>query len=236
MVPVALIRGAGITPFLDASTRISLGKIYMRANEFGMAVMTGAIALFVAGCLSFRQTDPARTATEQLLLSTATDHAWDDTSLTQFTNKKVYLDSSYFESYDSKYAIGTLRDALSRAGALLVTDSKQSEITIEARSGALSTDDKTNFLGIPAMGLPIPLSGAISTPEIAFYESKKQYSTAKFVLLAYDTQSRAHIFSSGPMVGRAHNNYLSILFYGHHDTDVPEMQKQKKHKASAEPK
>ena len=127
-------------------------------------------------------------------MSTATDHAWDDTSLTQFTNKKVYLDSSYFESYDSKYAIGTLRDALSRAGALLVTDSKQSEITIEARSGALSTDDKTNFLGIPAMGLPIPLSGAISTPEIAFYESKKQYSTANLCCWPM-TPNRGRTFS-----------------------------------------
>jgi hypothetical protein len=59
-------------------------------------------------------------------------------------------------------------------------------------------------------------------------KSQKQYSTAKFALLAYATQSREHIYSSGSMVGKAHDNYFSIIFVPLHKTDVPEMKKKKK--------
>lgn len=189
----------------------------------------GALAvIWLCGCVSVKQTDPARTATEQLLLSTAADRATQEMDLSQFAHKKVFLDASYFDSYDPKYAIGTIRDALSRAGALLVADSKSSEITIEPRSGALSTDDRTFLVGLPSLGLPIPLAGTVTTPEIAFYKSSKQYSTAKFVMLAYATGSREHIYSSEDMVGRAHDNYFHIFFVPLHKTDVPEMEKKKK--------
>jgi hypothetical protein len=194
-----------------------------------MFFMVGAMAaLFGVGCVSVRQTDPARTATEQLLLSTAADRATEEMDLAQFVHKKVFVDAAYFDSYDQKYAVGTIRDALSRAGALLVADSKSSEITIEPRSGALATDDRPLLVGIPGMALPIPLAGPVTTPEIAFYKSSKQYSTAKIVLLAYFTVSREHIYSSGDMVGRAHNNYFNIFFVPLHKTDVPEMEKKKK--------
>jgi hypothetical protein len=190
----------------------------------------------VAGCVQVRQTDPARTATEQLLLSTAADRAVTNTPLSVFANKKVFLDTNYFESYDSKYAVGSIRDALSRAGAILVSANTNSEIIVEARSGALSTDDRTYLIGIPSSGLPIPLAGALSIPEIALYKSQKQFSTAKFALLAYDTHSSEHVFSSGSMVGKAHDNYVKIIFFGHHSTDVPEMAKAKKRKSSDDAK
>ena len=188
------------------------------------------LALLLAGCVQIRQTDPARTATEQLLLSTAADRAVTNTSLSLFANKKVFLDTNYFESYDSKYAIGSIRDALSQAGAILVEGKTNSDIMVEARSGALSTDDRSYLIGIPATGLPIPLVGAFSIPEIAIYKSQKQDSTAKFALLAYDTHSNEHVFSSGSIVGKAHDDYFKIVFFAHHSTDIPEKAKAKKPK------
>ncbi len=188
------------------------------------------------GCVQLRQTDPARTATEQLLLSTAADRAIGSTDLSEFAHKKVFLDTNYFDSYDSKYAIGTLRDALSRAGAILVSDAKDSAITIEARSGALSTDNRTYLLGLPATALPIPLAGAVSLPEFAIYKSQKQFSTAKFALLAYSTQSREHVYSSGSMVGKAYDNYFKIIILGHHSTNVPEKKKEKEGDSPGEKK
>jgi hypothetical protein len=199
----------------------------MRERNLILAALAALALLWTNGCTTIRQTDPARTATEQLLLSTAADRALEYVTLAQFANKKIFLDTAYFDSYDSKYAIGAIRDALSRAGALLMADSKASEITIETRSGALSTDDKTYLVGLPAMAIPIPLAGTVPTPEVALYKSSKQYSTAKFALLAYATQSREHVFSSGPMIGKAYNNYFSIVFVPLHRTDVPEMKKKK---------
>jgi hypothetical protein len=187
-----------------------------------------ALALFMSGCASFKITEPPRSATEQLLLSTSADRALASADFTFFANQKVFLDTTYFDSYDSKYAVGEIRDALSRAGALLENSTTNSDIIIEARSGALSTDSADSLIGVPSTGLPIPLAGAVSIPEIALYKSDRQSSYAKIALLAYANQSHAHIYSSGPLVGKSYNNYRKILFLGWIRSDIPEKQKKEK--------
>jgi hypothetical protein len=193
------------------------------------SLLWGAVTILTlllgGGCASFRMTEPPRTATEQLLLSTVADRALASADLTIFANQRVFLDATYFDSYDSKYAIGEIRDALSRAGALLESSPANSDIIIEARAGALSTDSSYTLIGVPSTGLPIPLTGTISTPEIAFYKSQNQLSYAKIALLAYANQSRAHIYSSGPLVGKSYSDYHKILFINWFSTDIPEKQK-----------
>jgi hypothetical protein len=185
-------------------------------------------AFLLGGCTTVKTTDPARTATEQLLLSTAVDHALKSADLLAFANRKVFLDASYFDSYDSKYAIGTIRDALSRAGALLEDNVTNSEIIMEARSGALSTDDATYLFGIPNIGVPVPLAGAVQTPELAFYKSDKQHSTAKIALLAFARESRSHVYSSGALDGKSYDNRYKLLFASWISTDIAEKQNDKK--------
>ena len=181
-------------------------------------------ALPGGGCASYKLTNPPRSATEQLLLSTAADRALASADLTMFAKKAVFLDTTYFDSYDSKYALGEIRDALSRAGALLEPDAKDADIIIEARAGALSTDSADTLIGIPNTGLPIPLAGTVSIPELAFYKSEKQFAYAKIALLAYANRSRAHIFSSGPLDGKSYNKYHKVLFVSRVFTDIPEKQ------------
>ncbi|HEY1663715.1 MAG TPA: DUF6655 family protein [Verrucomicrobiae bacterium] len=188
------------------------------------------LALFAGGCASNSVTNPARSATEQLLLSTADDRAMTNVDLSIFANKKIFVDADYFESYDQKYAFGDIRDALSSAGALLVDNITNSDIVVEARAGALSIDYSTSLFGIPNMGVPVPLSGSLQIPELAFYKSEKQNSTTKIALLAYDYRSRKHFYSSGPMVGKSYNYYRKILFFSWVHTDIPEKQKSQKRK------
>ena len=89
-------------------------------NKCISSVSLGLVAtLWLAGCVTNKTTVTARSATEQLLLSTATDHALQDIGLEMFAGRKVFLDATYFDSYDSKYVVGSIRDGLSRAGALL---------------------------------------------------------------------------------------------------------------------
>ena len=128
--------------------------------------LTGLVIL--GGCTTNKTTDTARSATEQLLLSTATDRALHSANLMLFANRKVFLDASYFDSYDSKYVLGAIRDALSRAGALLEDTAANSDIIIEARSGALATDNAQTLFGIPAFSAPVPLAGSVAVPELAF--------------------------------------------------------------------
>lgn len=193
----------------------------------GQSFSTGLIFIVLmvilgAGCASYTTTNPPRSATEQLLLSTAVDHAMTNADLSIFRNQKVFVDASYFDSYDPKYAIGTVRDALSRGGARLVDDVKSSDVVVEVRSGALSIDASQSFFGIPQMGVPVPLAGALNIPQLPFFLNSKQDSYAKIALLAYDTRSRQHIYSSGSLDGKSHNNFHAVLFFSWLRTDIPE--------------
>jgi hypothetical protein len=181
---------------------------------------------WLAGCTTNKMTTTPRTATEQLLLSTATDHALQSLGLEIFAGRRVFLDGTYFDSYDSKYVLGTVRDALSRAGARLVDVATNSEIVVEARSGALAIDESDTMFGIPSIGVPIPLSGTVQTPEIAFYKVERQRSVAKFALLAYTRRPGAHVYSSGPLDGRSFDKHSRVLFVSWHRTDVPEKQRE----------
>ena len=168
-------------------------------------------------------TNPPRSATEQLLLSTASDRALTNADYAIFQGKRVYLDTTYFDSYDSKYVIGAIRDALSQAGALLVNESTNTDIIVECRSGALSIDASDSLFGIPATGIPIPLAGTIPIPELAIYKSSRQHSYAKFALLAYGATSREHLYSSGALFGHSYNKYYKLLGLIQWTTsDIPE--------------
>ena len=182
-------------------------------------------AFFLSGCAEASMTNPPRSATEQLLLSTAADRAIATASLPLFSGKKVFLDATYYDSYDSKYVLGAIRDALSRAGALLYNSESNCDLIIEARSGADSIDSSESLVGIPQTGVPIPLAGTIAIPEIALYKSTRQYSIAKLALFAYSPATHEHYFSSGPMVGKAYNKYYKFLgIIQWTGTDIPEKQ------------
>ena len=185
-------------------------------------VATSALAVAFTGCTTIQTTTPARSATEQLLLSTSVDRALADVDLGIFANKKVYLDTNYFDSYDPKYATGTIRDALSRQGAVLVDNAAASDVIIEARSGALSIDNSDTLFGIPALGVPIPLAGSVTTPEIAIYKADRQHAFAKLVLLAYVRQTREHVYSSGNLDGISYNKHYHLLGASWLRTDIPE--------------
>jgi hypothetical protein len=184
------------------------------------------VILLLTGCAESTITNPPRSVTEQLLLSTAADRAINSTSLALFDQKKVFVDGTYFDSYDSKYVLGAIRDAFSRSGALLVNEATNSEIIVEARSGGLSIDASSSLIGVPSTGVPVPLSGTLQIPELAFWKSSRQNSIAKLALLAYSTQSREHIFSSGSMLGKSYNNYYKFLgIIQWTTTDIPEKKK-----------
>jgi hypothetical protein len=197
------------------------------------AFLSATVLVFCSGCLQTNMSDPQRSAMEQLLLSTAADRAMDNPGLSALANRRVFVETNYFNCYDREYALGTVRDALSRAGARLVGNRTNSEVIVEPRTGALSIDRADSLLGIPTTGLPIPLAGTIPIPEVAIYKSQKQYSTAKIALLAYSNHDGEHVYSSGPLVGRAYAKYYKFLgFFSYTSTDVPEKRKPKKNDGS----
>lgn len=185
--------------------------------------------LLVAGCSTERETNPQRTATEQLLISTAADHAVDQLKLNIKPGTKVFVDASNFDGTDAKYAIGLIRDHILRAGGDLVTDRATSDTVVEIRSGALSVDKSETLVGIPHFDIPVPLTGAVGIPEIALFKKSEQSGVAKFAATSYSTRTGEAKALTGPQYGISHNTDWVVLFIFSWSTNdlVPEQDREK---------
>src|SRR5690348_11771929 len=98
---------------------------------------TALLVALLSGCNTGRETEPQRTATEQLLISTAADRAAAAMALELGPDRKCFLDATNFEGIDGKYAVAAIRTSLLKKGTRFVLDQKQADTIIEIRSGAL---------------------------------------------------------------------------------------------------
>jgi hypothetical protein len=188
------------------------------------AVCAGA--LLVSGCTQTELTKPKRSATEQLLISTAADRALAQADLSMVSGKKVFVDRSYFDAEDEDYVIGEIRELITMRGGMLAREFEDAELVIEPRSGALSIDSTSSIIGLPSTPTPIPLVGTVQLPEIAIWKSDKQFSIAKIALLAYERDSGKHVAATGALIGRANIKYYKFLgFISYNKTTVPERKK-----------
>jgi hypothetical protein len=178
---------------------------------------------WLCGCYTAKNSEPPRTATEQLLLSTASDNAMKDVDLEWVKGKKVYVEEKYFDSYDKGYVISLIRDHLSSAGALLVKTNAPSDVIVEIRSGGLGINSSEYMIGVPVITVPIPFSGPMQTPEIAFYKSQKADAIGKFALFAYVGDTGEHLKSEGPVSGYAHFHLYKALVVSWRRTNVPQL-------------
>jgi hypothetical protein len=172
------------------------------------------------GCSTDRETDPPRTATEELLISAAADRAAEKLVLDLGPGKKAFLDTTNFEGLDSKYAIAAIRASLLKQGTHFVGDKKDADTIVEIRAGALSIDKHDLLVGLPTLNLPIPLAGQLATPEIALYKSEEQQGVAKFAATAYDAKDGHFIAESTPPLGRSHLQKHVVLLVSWQEDDV----------------
>jgi hypothetical protein len=179
------------------------------------------LLLLVTGCSTERESDPARTATEQLLISQAADQAADEINLDIKPGAKVFVDASNFDGTDAKYAIALLRERVLRLGGALAADRGSSDTVVEIRSGALSIDNSELLIGIPHFDIPIPLAGPLGFPELAIYKKARQQGVAKFAAVSYDTKEGKAESMSGAQFGASHKtDYVVLFFFSWSNNDV----------------
>jgi hypothetical protein len=207
-----------------------LGDKWLQAATRLVCLLPLAAAL--CGCHTVRESTPPRTATEQLLLSTAADNALAGQRFSWLAGKKTFVEDKYFEGYDKGYAIGLLRERFAASGALLVKAEDKAEVVVEIRSGVLSMDNSERLVGVPAMTVPIPLAGPVTTPEVAFYRCKRSDSVVKIALFAYERPSGHYLQTVKPMLGRAQLRLYKALVFSWQKTDVPELSRPSKPKAA----
>lgn len=180
------------------------------------AYRTALVSLLtiLSGCTTNIQSNPARTATEEMLLSTASDRA--AAKLAPYVPKyaTVFIDSTNFEGTDSKYAIASIRSHLLQRGIHLVDDKKNATTIIEIRAGALSTDRKTFMIGIPSFNIPVPMASApLTFPQVALYGYEEQKGVAKFAFAGYNAKTGRVVSVQDPQYGFAHNTKRTVLIF-----------------------
>jgi len=183
------------------------------------AVLTLTVAAFFFLLLS----GPPRTATEELLVSTAVDHAVEQIRLPLPPDSKVFVDTQYFDTdgvVQPKYTIAAVHDQLLRQGAHLVGERKDADVVVEMRSGAQSIDYSTFLVGIPSFPLPIPFTGTLTFPEIAFFKISRQTGVSKLALTGYSQKEGALTASTGPQYGESQRKAVMILFVSWTDSNL----------------
>lgn len=187
---------------------------------FRNLLLVAAVAGITAGCTTVTQTQPAQTATQQLLISTAADHAIKRLKVDLPAGTAVFLDTSDFQSYDQKYVIGAIKDHLLKSGLRLVADRAKADVIVDVRSGALSINKSETLVGLPATEIPLPLSsGPLKTPEIALFKDARQRGIAKFAMTTYDAKDGSLRASSGPVYGFSHRTKWVVLLFVSWTTD-----------------
>ena len=184
------------------------------------------VALLALGaCTTVRESNPQRTATEQLLISTAVDRAIERVNLEIPSGTKVFVAADQLaDNSDGKYAASAMRDRLLRRGASLVDDRDKADAVVEVRAGALSIDEKQMLIGIDTFDAPVPFSGqAAKIPQIALYKDRERQGVAKIAAFGYSTSDGKLIDVTGPQFGYSHVYEKTLLFFfTWRTTDLPE--------------
>lgn len=195
------------------SQRIAPGVIALTAGLFGMAVLSGCIS-------SIRSTDPARTATEQFLLSKAAARAVDQLSVEGLRGRRVFMDDEYFAAAEAKFVLGELRAKLLMGGAQLVPKRELAQIIVEVRSDGVGIDRSDFLLGIPSILISAGGENGTSgrtplvTPELAVLKNVNQVGVASVAFVAYWAETGEIVAASGPFIGRSMRDDWWIFGFG----------------------
>ena len=190
------------------------------------------LALLGSACTGeIRETTSARTATEQLLISTAAQRAvnnYQGDIKKLLAGKRVAIDDSRFDAVDKNYVISHLRNVLARNGVTLVNkadviaDAGSKKVAdfnpaliLELRSGALGIKDADFGFGIPPLPLPVP-NTALTTqsPGLYLIYRDKQEGWAKFQFWLYDPQTKTYLAQSADLWGRSYYSKWTFFAIG----------------------
>lgn len=159
-----------------------------------------AVALTVsAGCGTTKWSDTSRTATEQLLISSAMDDVIDEFDFYPLTGRKIYIESKGVVSTDKEYLLSLLRQQLAANGTFIQETKESADYILEVSTGAVGTNRYELMYGIPETSVPaiLTLGTATSIPEVPFIKRTDQKAQIKLTMWAYNKKTGAIIWQSG---------------------------------------
>ncbi len=173
-----------------------------------------ALVICSAGCTSTKQSNTARTATEQLLISNAVDQSLNKIDFTPLAGASVYVEEKYLDCVDKGYVVGSIRHKLLQVNANIAAKPEEAEAIMEVRSGGVGTDVASSYLGIPGFTMP----GMISIPDIKIINRDSQKAVAKIGLVVYDVKAKRELGEGGLSMARADENNTYFMGFGPHQS------------------
>lgn len=186
------------------------------SNTTDLRIWISILCLILPVAGSGCGTTKSRNATEQILVSDAVDRAIQDIDFRSLSGRTVYFDTTYIGTIkgigfvNADYIVSGLRQQLMAARCLLQESPDDAEIIIEARVGALGTNNHAMTIGIPQSNTLstaasiLPNAPPIPTiPEIALARSDMEDGAAKIGVFAYYRETKMPVWQSGTMLARS---------------------------------
>jgi hypothetical protein len=198
-------------------------------------------------------TDPARTATEQFLISGSITDAVAELSMDGLRDQLVYVDATYLvgdpgqvqqanvvqrdrPAQDYLFLLGEVRAKMLKEGVRITSKREEATVIVEVRSGGVGIDRYEFLLGFPSVVLNSASSGSGSaaqgtplvTPEISLLKSSRQRAFSSVSIVAYRAKAGSGelVSQSGPFVGKRLRADYWILGTGPNTVgDIPPAEK-----------
>jgi len=153
-----------------------------------------------------------------LLVNRAAERAVEGLILPVPQGARIFVDETYFQAENARYALSAIRAALSEAGYALVRERGESDAVFEVRATALSLEQMRRVFGLPEMRVPINENfNVVSLPELSIYSNRDRMGVAEFSGFIYDTRTGMPLGAVTPMIGqykiRSHRA-LMVLTWG----------------------
>ena len=162
-----------------------------------------ALCVLLTGCTVVRETLPAHTATEELLVSHATEIAAEKLAAALPSGRRAFVDDQHLKGDGADYAVSAIRAACLRHGLMLAPDKASSDIVVEVRMGAASVDSQETVLGLPSVAVAIPGTlTAIPIPELSAYSHARRAGAVELAAFAYDARTGQAVAFVGPTGGK----------------------------------
>lgn len=181
-----------------------------------------ALLLFT-GC----GTTKSQLATQQMLTSDAIDRTVGQIDFSVLSGQKVYFDSEYVDAFKpvgfitNKYIISSLRQQMFAAKCIVMDTKEEADFIIEARVGALGTDEHDVTYGLPASSALNSAASVLASapaipviPEISLARRQEQLGATKISVFAYDRVSRSPVWQSGTSTSTSYAKSFWILGAG----------------------
>lgn len=172
--------------------------------------------MIISGCGTTKWSDTSRTATEQLLITSAMDQVVDEFNFYPLSGRKLYINKAGVNCTDSQYLISILRQQLAANGVLVKDKEEDADYILEIAPGAAGTNRYDLMYGIPKTEIPSLVTGGTvsAIPEIALIKRTDQKAQVKLMLWAYNKKNGAIIWQSGNKTKTAHLRNRWILGFG----------------------